>query len=210
MRPPSFGFLYLVLALSAFVGYFAYLFATPWWEATGRERDVGEIRYLERIAAEGTAAQRETWLNDALRLANRHRLWTDAVRLFEACRSQDVALNPSVAPELVPDRVWALGFDAERWTRGASGALLIMQNAADRPMIVETEWHSSLAGKARVRSLGAAWQAIELEPGQPTSHAFEVAPSSTLSIEVGASRAMLGDRGPNTRALRIARVEVRP
>jgi hypothetical protein len=194
MRPPSLGFVYLVVAIGVFFAFFAYLRATPWWEKSGAERELAEIAYLERIAAKGTDAQRSDWLNEALRLAVNQQAWEDALRILHSCWRENVAADPGRLVEIEPGRVFALGFDPDRRTRRDASSLLVMRNPGAAPLTVHTYWRATRGADARLRPIGEEWRTIRVLDSSTTEERFTVPAASTLAVEVVATETIRLER----------------
>ena len=68
LRPPSLGFIYILLVLAAITWFIAFLGKTPWYELSGTEKDLGEARYLESLAPRVRGKPRKDWLHRSLSL----------------------------------------------------------------------------------------------------------------------------------------------
>ncbi|MCR9245847.1 MAG: hypothetical protein NXI31_12515 [bacterium] len=216
LRGPSFGFLYLVLAIGLFFAFFAWIRQPMWWDLEDpRARDLAEIDYLLRIAGDGPERKAGLWLGDALKVAVRQSEWALAEKVLATARGRGVEIGPSALVPVAPGRCFAVGFDGGRWTMGTDPAALFLKNGSTAAMTVRAFLTSNRAAQGAVRDPAGAPEKFDFEPGAEFSFERVVPPGGEVFVEVRASPEMFKKwerqaQRFRTRGFRLDRVEVSP
>ncbi|MFT4515246.1 MAG: hypothetical protein ACI89X_002628 [Planctomycetota bacterium] len=194
IRPPSFGFAYLVLAVVAFAGYFAYIQKADWWQLPeGRPRDLAESRYLLSLVDSATPAQRVTWLGDAMRLASKHAEWSLAESILMASLAHKAKLKPNALIEVVDGRCWVAGSESASAKVGAAPVAFLSHNTADT-WTLRTEWSANRDGALETREMGQEWQSQTIKAGVNTAVEWGVPANGFSYLEVRATASMFAPK----------------
>ncbi|MHC5064259.1 MAG: hypothetical protein ACYTG5_09820, partial [Planctomycetota bacterium] len=118
IRPPSLGFIYILLVLAAAGWFFVWLGQKPWYELEGAEKDLGEAAYLERLAPQMPSGVRKEWMHRSLGLYIDHGDWDSVVHLLSMHKFYDYEPSARGIKELSQDEVWSFNFSDDNWTTG--------------------------------------------------------------------------------------------
>lgn len=209
LRAPSPGFVYLCLAVAAFVAFFVWLRRPMWWELEDSSAsDRGEAGYLMRIAAKAEPEQRARWLGDALAAAARCGDRELVRELFVSLRSEGVALRPSAASELLPGTAWLLAVDGGGWSRGASSALLVVDNREGADLKLQLEVFSQRSGKGYLAGDVAAPVEFGVDVKEPAQVTCSVAAGKLALLDVRAAAGNFARPDATGPGLKVGKVEV--
>jgi len=211
VRPPTFGFVYLVLAIATFVGFFVWLQRPLWWHLEDRrERDLAEAAYLERIADGGPGNRRAPWLSAAVRLAAAHGAWEHCERIAAAALHEGLELERDVLVAITPGKCWAIGLDADHRTRDKVPAALVLRNDGGQAVTMRLSFTTERDGSLRLRRRDEPWREVAIRHGAESAIEQPVPPHTTLLLQVEAAEAAPGQDRAHAPRVRLARVEVSP
>ncbi len=176
LRPPSLGFIYILLVLAGVGWFFTWLGKTPWYELEGAQKDLGEAAYLERLAPQMIGKDRKDWLHRSLGLYIDHADWPSVIHLLKMHKFYDYEPTARGIVELSQDEVWSFNFSADNWTTGHQPARFLVFNPKDRPQQNAFVWRTKGEGQARVDTGSGEWEPFQLE-GEDWKEARVVMPT---------------------------------
>ncbi len=135
LRPPSLGFLYLLTTGLISFATISYITQPMFFEQAwgSREKDLGEARYLTRLASKATEKQRQVWLPEALALALKQADVALTSEILGQLSAAKVSEGEAGLLEVYPGVVWAFGLTEDGWTTGTKPGGLLIRNPDTNP-----------------------------------------------------------------------------
>lgn len=157
LRSPSAGFLYLLLTAAGAVTFFNYLTSPFFFEHKPRSEaaDVGEARYLLKLAHQHEGTRGYQFLTTARNLAERHQnedLLSEIDSLMEERKTQD---RPTGFVEVQPG-ISISGFDKLGQTMGTKTGTIRLENPTSVPFRVQLKFDMSGQGSGKYVIAGKA------------------------------------------------------
>lgn len=162
IKAPSYGFLYLSLALAALLWLSVLIGRTPWFERVDSEGELGWASYLERVAPGMERARRRAALDISLQLYTKLEEWDGVIRALRLHAEFGLPVSLPGLQELLQNQVWCFGLTADKWIRGREPARFLVYNPSDEPRQYTFHWRSRGLGKAQYDSGSGEFRALEL------------------------------------------------